>query len=187
MSPPVDPILNHINSIYTFKSFRSRHVFVLVSPLRTYLTRYLFSVGLPIKYKMDCHFSSTVTMKPKLRSHAFTCSFQILVTGVDRCVLTPIWIYVLTYSRSWALLEEPPIVQPLKNLPAFYGSRTFNTVVTRALHWSLSWAISIQSTPSHPISQRSILILSTRLLLGLPSGVFPSGFSFGHSYASWSY
>jgi hypothetical protein len=29
---------------------------------------------------------------------------------------------------------------------------------------------------SHPISPRSILILSTNLLLGLPSGVFPSGF-----------
>jgi hypothetical protein len=39
----------------------------------------------------------------------------------------------------------------------------FNTVFTRALHWSVSWAISIQSTPSHPISLRSILILSTHL------------------------
>jgi hypothetical protein len=34
---------------------------------------------------------------------------------------------------------------------------------TRALHWSLSWARSIQSIPSHPISLRSILILSTHL------------------------
>jgi hypothetical protein len=30
---------------------------------------------------------------------------------------------------------------------------------TRALHWSLSWTISIQSIPSHPISPRSILAL----------------------------
>jgi hypothetical protein len=29
---------------------------------------------------------------------------------------------------------------------------------------------------SHPISRRSILILSTHLRLGLPSGLFPSGF-----------
>jgi hypothetical protein len=49
-------------------------------------------------------------------------------------------------------------------------------VFTRALHWSLSWAISIQSTPSLPISLRSILILSTHLRLGLPSGLFPSGY-----------
>jgi hypothetical protein len=80
--------------------------------------------------------------------------------------------YLLGFLRSWALLEEPPIVQPLKNFPASYGTRSFNTVFTRAFHWSLSWAISIQSTPSYPISLRSILILSTHLRLGLPSGLF---------------
>jgi hypothetical protein len=58
--------------------------------------------------------------------------------------------YLLTYSRSWALLEEPLIVQPLKNFPAFHGTQRFNTVFTRALHWYRSWAISIQFTPSHP-------------------------------------
>jgi hypothetical protein len=40
-------------------------------------------------------------------------------------------------------------------------------VFTRALHWSLSWAASIQSTPSHPISLRSILILSTHVFVFL--------------------
>jgi hypothetical protein len=34
----------------------------------------------------------------------------------------------------------------------FYGTWTFIAVFTRPLHWSLSWARSIQSTPSHPIS-----------------------------------
>jgi hypothetical protein len=58
---------------------------------------------------------------------------------------------LLTYSRSWGLLEEPPIVQPLKNFPTFYGTRRFNTVFTRALLWSLSWVTWIQSTPSHPL------------------------------------
>jgi hypothetical protein len=82
----------------------------------------------------------------------------------------------LTHSWSWALLEKPPIVQPLKNFPAFYGTRRFITAFTRALHWSLFWAKSIQSPPSHSISVRSILILSTYLRLGLPSGLFPSGF-----------
>jgi hypothetical protein len=33
-----------------------------------------------------------------------------------------------------------------------------------------------KSNPSHPISLRSILILSTHLRLGLPRGLFPSGF-----------
>jgi hypothetical protein len=52
----------------------------------------------------------------------------------------------------------------------------FITVFTRALHWSLSWAIPIQSIPFHPFSQRSILILSTHLRCGISSGLFPSSF-----------
>jgi hypothetical protein len=34
--------------------------------------------------------------------------------------------------------EKPPVTQPLKNFPAFYGTRRFITMFTRALHWSLS-------------------------------------------------
>jgi hypothetical protein len=67
-------------------------------------------------------------------------------------------------------------VQPLKNFPAFYGTQKFITAFTRALYWSLSWARSIQSIPSHPISLRSFLTLSTHLRLGVPSVLFPSGF-----------
>jgi hypothetical protein len=85
-------------------------------------------------------------------------------------------LYSLTLSWSWALLEKLPIVQLLKNFPAFYGTRRLITVFTRALHWSLSWARSIQSIPSHSVSLRSILTLSTDLRLGLPSGLFPSGY-----------
>jgi hypothetical protein len=64
------------------------------------------------------------------------------------------------------------------------GPRGFIAVFTRALHWSLSSDRSSQSIPSHLISLRSILILSTHLRLGLPSGLFPSGFppiSYMHS------
>jgi hypothetical protein len=84
---------------------------------------------------------------------------------------------------SWALLEKLPIVQLLKNFPAFYGTRRFITVHTRALHWSLSWARAIQSTPSHPISLKSIFILLTHLLLGLLSGLFHSGSPTNNLYA----
>jgi hypothetical protein len=87
----------------------------------------------------------------------------------------------LTHSWSWALLEKLPIVQLLKNFPEFYGTRRFITVFTRALHWSLSWARWIQSIPSHHISLRFILILSTHLRLGLPNGLLPSGFAYMHS------
>jgi hypothetical protein len=75
-------------------------------------------------------------------------------------------------------------VQLLKNSLAFYGTWRFNTVFTRALHWSLSWDISIQPNPSQPISLRSILILPTHLRLGFPSGLFLLAFppiSYMHS------
>jgi hypothetical protein len=84
------------------------------------------------------------------------------------CIVEPGYWQSLTHSRSWALLEEPPIVQSLKNFPAFYGTRRFITVFTRALHRFLSWAISIQSTSFRFLSPRTILTLSTHLRLGLP-------------------
>ena len=64
----------------------------------------------------------------------------------------------------------------VKKFPAFYGTRRFITAFTSARHLSLSQAISIQSTPPHPTSWKSILILSSHLRLGLPSSLFPWGF-----------
>jgi hypothetical protein len=52
----------------------------------------------------------------------------------------------------------------------------FITVFTRALNWTLPWAILFQYIPPQPISLKSILILFSYLRVGFPSGVFPSGF-----------
>ena len=43
------------------------------------------------------------------------------------------------------------------------------------VHYRVHKGPSIQSTPSNPTSWRSILILSSHLRLGLPSGLCPSG------------
>jgi hypothetical protein len=67
-------------------------------------------------------------------------------------------------------------MQPLGSFPAFYGIRRFITEFTSALHLYLSWARPTQSTTLNPISKSSILMLSLHLRLGLPSGLFPSGF-----------
>jgi hypothetical protein len=74
----------------------------------------------------------------------------------------------LTYLRSWALLEKLLIVQLLKNILAFYGTRKFITVFTGALHCSLSWVTSIQSYHPTLYLITSILILSTYLRLVFP-------------------
>jgi hypothetical protein len=55
--------------------------------------------------------------------------------------------------RSWVFLEKLPVDQLLKNSPIRYGTRTFITVFTSAVHWPLSWARLIQSIPPHPIRQ----------------------------------
>jgi hypothetical protein len=47
---------------------------------------------------------------------------------------------------------------------------------TKTLQWSVSGARSIHTIPPYPISILSIFILFTHLRLGLPIGLFPSGF-----------
>ena len=60
--------------------------------------------------------------------------------------------------------------------PAFYGTRRPITAFKCARHLTLFWTSWIQSMPTYPTSWRSVLILSSHLSLGLPSGLFPSGF-----------
>ena len=94
--------------------------------------------------------------------------------------------YLLTYLLTpWfrVLLEKLAGLQLVKKFPAFYGTRRFITAFTSFRHPSLSWASPIQSTYPQPSFWRSILILSTHLRLGLPSGLFPSGFPTRTLYA----
>ena len=74
------------------------------------------------------------------------------------------------------LLEKLTGLQLVKKFSAFQGTRRFITALTSVRHLSLSWSSPIQSIYPHPTSWRSIVILSTHLQLGLPSGLFPSDF-----------
>jgi hypothetical protein len=42
--------------------------------------------------------------------------------------------FALLTLWSWALLERPPVMQPLKNFPAFYGTRKFQTDQFKSHH-----------------------------------------------------
>ena len=85
-----------------------------------------------------------------------------------------------------SLLEKLTGLQLVKKFPAFHRTRSFITAITSVRQLSLSWASPIQSIYQHPTSWRSVLILSTHLCLGLPSGLFPSGFPTKTLYAPLS-
>ena len=97
---------------------------------------------------------------------------------------------LVTYSilTPWCrvLLEQLTDLQLVKKLPTFHGTRRFITALTSVRHLSLSCASPIQSIYPHPTSWKSILILSTHLRLGLPSGLLPSGFPTKTLYTSLS-
>jgi hypothetical protein len=87
-----------------------------------------------------------------------------------------IYIYTLTYLLTpWSrvLFEKLTGFAASQEIPRIYGTRKFITVFTSVRQLSLSWARSIQSPQFPPTS---ILILSSHLRLGLPNGLFPSGF-----------
>jgi len=87
--------------------------------------------------------------------------------------------YIHTYLlTAWSriLLEKLTGSAASQEIPPIFGTRSFITVLTSARHLSLSWANSIQSSQPPPTPWRSILILSSHLRLGLPNGLFPSGF-----------
>ena len=94
-------------------------------------------------------------------------------------LLSPSSVPLLTYLLiPWCrvLLDKLTGLQLVQKFPAFHGTRRFITALTSLHHLSLSWVSPIQSIYPHPTSWRSILILSTHLRLGFPSGLFPSGF-----------
>jgi hypothetical protein len=99
---------------------------------------------------------------------------QYVLQIEQKRLMTTTTMIVTPWSR--ALPEKLTGLQPVTKFPAFYGTRKFITAYTSDRHLLLSWASSIQSMPPHSTSWRSILILSSHLCLGLPSGFFHTGF-----------
>ena len=106
-------------------------------------------------------------------------SYQHILQPWFLPLLTYLLIYLLTYLlTTWCrvLLEKLTGLQLVKKFPAFHRTRRFITALTSVRHLSLSWASPIQSIYPHPTSWRSVIILSTHLRLGLPSGPLPPSF-----------
>jgi hypothetical protein len=67
-------------------------------------------------------------------------------------------------ALGW-IIQKPLIDLSLQTFPNVYEIRKFIAVFARALHWYI---------PSHSVSPRPILKLSSHLLLCLPSRIIPS-------------
>ena len=91
-------------------------------------------------------------------------------------------LYSMVKNPSWAANW----FAASQEIPAFHETRRFITALTSVRHLSLSWASPIQSIYPHPTSWISILILSTHLYLGLPSGLPTSGFPTKTLYTPFS-
>ena len=105
------------------------------------------------------------------------CYGNNVIIPVQYIILANFWTvyskitYLLTpWSR--VLLQKLTGSAASQEIPRIFGTRRFLTVFTSARHLSLSWANSIQAPQPPPTSQRSILILSSHLRLGLPNGLF---------------
>ena len=79
-------------------------------------------------------------------------------------------IYLLT-AWNRALLEKLTGSAASQEITRTFGTRMFITIFTNARQLSLCWANSIQFPQPPPTSWRSILILTSHLRLGLPSGL----------------
>jgi len=124
-----------------------------------------------------CVFSLTINIYSK----NWKCNLLLSIVAV---------MYLLTYLLTpcgRVLLEQLTGLQLVKKFLAFHGTRRFITALTSVRHLSLFCASPIQSIYRHPTSWRSVLILSTHLRLGLPSGHFPSGFPTKTLYIPLSY
>ena len=155
-------------------------VFLSVSPLarnKSLTSEGFFPLNLLFEYVSKI---CPVNLRFIKLDYVYRCFKWSCIYIYDNISLNSSWneiCFRLTYfPRCRVLLEKLTGLQLVKKFPAFHGTRRFITALTSVCHPSLSWASPIQSIYPHPTSRRSILILSTHLRLGLPSGVFHSGF-----------
>jgi hypothetical protein len=123
---------------------------------------------------MTCYFpmssSAFQVEHTQYRNSIFTTSLLIRATYQAQLIswITYLFIY-LELNPSWAAN-----CAATQELPSISWNPKVQYRVHKRPPLALYWAISIQSTPSHHLSLRFILILSTHLHFGLPSGLFPS-------------
>ena len=84
--------------------------------------------------------------------------------------------YLLTCSIEQGPSWEANRFSASQDIPRILWNQKVHYRIHKCPPPALSWTRSTQSTSPRPTSWRSILILSFHISLGLPNGLFPSGF-----------
>ena len=114
-----------------------------------------------------------VQMSDALRQK-WRCRLNCTIFKEIRCIIQ--LTYLLTYSVVQSPSWEANRFEASQEFPRISRNPKVQTALTSVRQPSLSWTSPIQSIYPHSSSWRSILLLSTHLRLGLPSGLFSSGF-----------
>jgi len=102
-------------------------------------------------------------------THVWEVPGSSLGWGKNYCDLITPWLTnKQTNSGSRVVLENIIVTR------FFYVTWKFIAAFTTAHHFFLSWLRSVQFMTLQPLPWRSILILSSHLLLGLPNGLLSS-------------
>jgi hypothetical protein len=137
--------------------------------------KFILSTSVPLANSHSTVWSTSIIYHPRLVQQANECSMYRVDSDSPHSLMeiSPSW-----EAANYAATQE---------FPSILWSPKFDYRVHKAPHWLLSWATSMRSIPSHPISPRSTIKLFTHLCLGLASGLFPSGFPTNilHAFLFW--
>jgi hypothetical protein len=162
---------------------------------RLWKTQHQYGIG--VRRKGKCLYPSLIHFtKPdfhrvtyKLKNDSFKFSWKKMIDKIIKisytktCRFHPmktLFILIKKYEY-WSTQTKIGFIKTW--LPFTETTRSLHYSLTHSWSWALLEKLPIQSMPSHPISLRSILILSTHLRLGLPSGLFLSEFPTNILYA----
>jgi hypothetical protein len=132
-NPPLNPVLSRMNSFteqVDVVTVLGRCLVWVLGEILVFLTGFFVVVLSSIKFQDR-------TLAWPLPCRSFPTHLSSIVPTSN------MWVYT-----------DVAVAQLLRNFPTFYGTRRFIIMFTRALHYSLSWARSIQSIPPHPVSHK---------------------------------